>query len=233
MTKKILLAVVSCLILLSAVMLVRTARFTSRQVSVEPAPQVAVDEAKAAANLAQSLRFQTVSHSDAAQSSRDAFLALHAFLERTYPKVHSALTRETVGDYSLLYTWKGREEGLKPVVLLAHTDVVPVEPGTEASWAYPPFEGRVADEFVWGRGAWDDKAGVVGILEAVEMLLGEGFQPRRTVYLAFGHDEELGGPRGAVKIVELLQSRGVAPEFVLDEGGAITEGLVPGVGSPV
>lgn len=116
---------------------------------------------------------------------------------------------------------------------MAHQDVVPVEPGTEGGWEQPPFEGRIAGGYIWGRGAMDDKSGVLGILEAVEMLVVQGFQPTRTVYLAFGHDEEVGGSEGAVKIAELLRSRNVELEYVLDEGLAITDGIVPDIARPV
>ncbi|HEX8852652.1 MAG TPA: M20/M25/M40 family metallo-hydrolase, partial [Pyrinomonadaceae bacterium] len=232
MIKKLLLFVFACLFILFAVLLARTLLFRTQQVTAEPVGRVPVDASAAAARLAQALRFQTISHEDPARFDREAFLSLHRFFEETYPRVHASLTRETVSDFSLLYTWQGRETALKPVVLMGHLDVVPVEEGTEERWREPPFEGRISEGFVWGRGALDDKAGVVGLLEAVEMLLGEGFRPRRTVYLAFGHDEEVGG-RGAARIAELLRARGVEPEFVLDEGGVLTKGVVPGVSAPV
>src|SRR5262249_35711364 len=116
---------------------------------------------------------------------------------------------------------------------LAHQDVVPVEPGTEGSWAHPPFDGTIADGFVWGRGALDDKESLVGLFEAVESLLGEGFRPRRTIYLASGFDEEVGGGAGAGAIAALLRDRGVRFEWVLDEGRAVVEGVVPQVEKPV
>jgi carboxypeptidase PM20D1 len=116
---------------------------------------------------------------------------------------------------------------------MAHLDVVPVETGTEDQWTHPPFSGEIADGFIWGRGSMDIKEGVVGILEAVELLLKEGFQPRRTVYLAFGHDEEIGGSEGARVIADELKRRISSLEYVLDEGGSITEGIVPGMESPV
>ena len=160
------------------------------------------------------------------------FLALHEYLKETFPKVHSGLTKETINDYSLLYTWKGSDETLKPILLMAHLDVVPVEPASEADWQHPPFEGQIQDGYIWGRGALDDKAGVMGLLEAVETLLAEGFRPKRTIYLAFGHDEELGGPNGAAKIAELLLSRKVELDYVLDEGLIIANGILP-VSKPV
>jgi carboxypeptidase PM20D1 len=137
-----------------------------------------------------------------------------------------------VNDYSLLYTWEGQGTGA-PILLLAHLDVVPVEAGTEADWTQPPFAGNVADGYVWGRGALDDKASAVAILAAAELLLASGGQPQRTVIIALGHDEEVSGARGAGEMAERLRARGVAPELVLDEGGSISEGLVPGVVAPL
>ena len=183
--------------------------------------------------LAQAVRFQTVSYEDAGQIKGDEFRALHNYLEQTFPKVHSTLTKELVGDYSLLYTWKGRDEKLKPILLMAHQDTVPVEPETLASWEQPPFEGRIAEGYIWGRGAMDDKFALLGIMEAVEMQLGHGLQPQRTIYLAFGHDEEIGGHSGAAKIAALLGERNVELEYILDEGLTISEGVLPDITKPV
>jgi len=138
-----------------------------------------------------------------------------------------------VNQYSLLYTWQGKDETLKPILLMAHQDVVLVEQETLEQWNQPPFDGKIADGYLWGRGALDVKCGLMGILEAVELLLQEGFQPNRTVYFAFGHDEEIGGSQGAVKIAELLRSRNITFEFVLDEGGVIVNRIIPGTSKPV
>ncbi|MEL6547422.1 MAG: M20/M25/M40 family metallo-hydrolase, partial [Myxococcota bacterium] len=119
-----------------------------------------------------------------------------------------------------------------PAVLMAHQDVVPVEEGTESLWTHPAFSGAIADGAVWGRGTLDDKNCVLGILEAAESALEAGLTPKRTVYLAFGHDEEIGG-KGATAIAERLAGQGVRPGFVLDEGLAVVNGLVPGVSAPV
>ncbi|HMF56253.1 MAG TPA: M20/M25/M40 family metallo-hydrolase, partial [Pyrinomonadaceae bacterium] len=213
-------------------LVVNTFRHPSKQIGVQPAQDVSVDDGALASHLAQAIRFQTVSTSDPAQVKTEEFLNLHRFIEETYPNVHTKLTRELVADYSLLYTWKGSDQSLKPMLLAGHQDVVPIEPGTESRWTHPPFDGQIADGYVWGRGSLDDKCTMIGVLEAVEMLLREGYQPRRTIYLAFGHDEELGGPHGAPAIAELLRTRGVELESVLDEGGAITEGFIKGLSKP-
>ena len=231
--KRVFLVIGSGLVLLVVGVLIKTARLTSMQVQVDPGIDIAVDGQEVAEHLANSLRFRTISDQGPAQSNADEFVGLHEFLEETFPRVHSTLRKELIGDYSLLYTWKGKEEGLKPILLLAHQDVVGVEVETEEDWTYPPFEGRIAEGYIWGRGAMDFKVAVTGILEAVETLLGEGFQPRTTIYLAFGHDEEVGGQRGASQIADLLQSRGEEVEYVLDEGLVITEGMVSGISKPV
>jgi carboxypeptidase PM20D1 len=158
---------------------------------------------------------------------------LHAYLQAAFPRVHSQLRRETVGTHSLLYTWSGSQPSLDPIALIGHLDVVPVEPGTRDKWQEDPFGGRISDEFIWGRGAIDNKSAVVGTLEAVEMLLSEGFRPPRTVYLAYGHDEEVGGVGGAREIAALLQGRGIELQMVLDEGGVIGDGILPGISEPV
>ena len=135
---------------------------------------------------------------------------------------------------SLLFRWPGSDPGLAPILLMGHLDVVPVEPGTEARWTHPPFSGAVDGAFVWGRGALDDKVSVLGLAEATELLLREGFAPRRTVYLAFGHDEEIGGNHGAAAIARTLGERGVRLAFTLDEGmGIVQRGLVPGLDGDV
>jgi carboxypeptidase PM20D1 len=144
---------------------------------------------------------------------------LHAYLASAFPGVHAQLRREIVSQHSLLYSWQGSDSSLKPILLMGHLDVVPVEPGTQDKWQHDPFGGRIVDELIWGRGAIDNKSAVAGMLEAIEMLLAEGFRPARTVYLAYGHDEEVGGTNGAKQIAALLENRGVELEMVLDEGG--------------
>jgi len=228
--KRVLLVLLALVLLLLGVVVVRTARFESRQLAAEPAPALAVDTAGAAERLAGAVRIPTISHPDSLRL--DAFPVLHAYLAAAFPRLHAELGLERVAGHSLLFTWPGTDASLPPMLLMAHQDVVPIEPGTEPQWTHPPFSGALADGFVWGRGTLDNKGGLVGIMEAVEMLVGAGFRPRRTVLLAFGHDEEIGGA-GAAAVAALLDARGVRPELVLDEGGVIAQGLVPGLAAPV
>jgi carboxypeptidase PM20D1 len=204
----------------------------SRQLRVAPAKVPDIDAPAAARRLAKALRFQTISYGPEARVEAEAFLGLHAHLATSYPKIHATLEREVLSDYSLLYRWQGSDPSLKPILLNAHMDVVPVEPGTEARWTHPPFSGAIADGFIWGRGTLDMKVSLTGILEAIEHLLAQDFTPARTVYLAFSHDEEAGGSRGTAMIARLLEERDIRLLFTLDEGMAITHGIVPGVEKP-
>jgi len=187
----------------------------------------------AAERLAEAIRFPTISWEEADRFDREAFLAFHTFLERSFPRVHASLRREVVNEYSLLYTWQGEDASRKPILLTDHFDVVPVAEDTLDEWQQAPFAGVIADGFIWGRGTMDDKSGALALLEAVEGLLAQSFAPQRTIYLAIGHDEELGGDEGAGVTAALLRERGVRFDFTLDEGGAVVSGAVPGVESPL
>ncbi len=221
------------LVLLAVVLGINTWRHRSRQVVVPIAARTLIDEQAAAARLAGAVRFRTISYDAPSEESRAELLKLHDYLAQSFPRTHAALQREIIGGYSLLYTWLGQDAQAKPILLMAHQDVVPVAPGTEGEWHADPFGGEIRDGFVWGRGTWDDKGNLMAILEAVESLAAAGFKPRRTVYLAFGHDEENGGAQGAAAIANALAERAVHCEFALDEGLLITEGIMPGVEAPV
>jgi carboxypeptidase PM20D1 len=144
-------------------------------------------------------------------------------MQQRYPAFHRAVRREVIGELSLLYTWEGSDPAQPPLLLLAHQDVVPVPDDTRAAWRVDPFGGVIRDDAVWGRGSIDDKGSLVAILEAAEFLAAQGKQPRRTILFAFGHDEEIGGDNGAVRIAAALAERGVRAWFVLDEGLAALE----------
>ncbi|KAI6112592.1 hypothetical protein F5141DRAFT_1291299 [Pisolithus sp. B1] len=109
------------------------------------------------------------------------------------------------------------------VVWLA--DVVPVEPTTVDKWTHPPFSGHFDGTYVWGRGSCDDKSGLIGIMSAIETLLATGYEPTRTVVLAFGFDEESGGTYGAqtlaIELEAMFGQNGYA--MIVDEGGGYGE----------
>ena len=188
----------------------------------------------AAASLARFqtlLRMPTVSRLDESSTDWAVFDGFVAALPALYPALHAVLEREVVAGHSLLYRWAGVEPG-DPAVLMAHYDVVPAG---EEGWTHPPFAaelvGEGAEREVWGRGTLDDKGALAALLEAVEASVLAGVRPRRDVYLSFGHNEETSGT-GAKAIVRTLRERGIRPAFVLDEGGAVVEGVFPGVRAP-
>lgn len=188
-----------------------------------PVPDIAINAEEAAARLGQALRFQTISVQQGQPWDSAPFAAQRAWLETAYPAFHAAAKREIVNEESLLFTWEGSDPALKPMLLLAHLDVVPVEEWSKDQWEAEPFGGEVRDGFVWGRGAADDKGSLVAILEAANALAAQGFKPARTIIFAFGHDEEVSGRQGAIAMAKLLKDRGVTAWFALDEGMVIVE----------
>lgn len=233
MIRKFLLSLVILVGILIAILAVKTLTNTPDVVTVAAVEGPAVDAIGAAERLAAAVRIRTISVSRDAPSASAEFDRLHQLIESAYPKVAANLTREVVGRHSLLYTWQGRDTGEAPILLMGHMDVVPVEPGTEENWRQPPFAGVIADDMIWGRGTLDDKVSVFAILEAAELLLEEGFRPERTIYFAFGHDEEIGGEGGAAAIAALLTARGVMLDFTLDEGMVIVSDMMPGIDQPI
>ena len=231
--RRLFAVVVLALLLLAASLAYNALQLSSRQIAVTPLPELPIDIDAAAQRLGAAVRARTISRDDGRTDSAPAFVELRDLLVHSFPAAHHVLERELINRTSLLYTWRGSDPSLAPVMLLAHQDVVPVAPGTEPDWQQAPFSGAIADGYIWGRGAWDDKGNLMAILEAVNMLAAQGLQPKRTVYLGFGHDEEIGGEQGARAIADVLKSRGVQLDFVLDEGLLVTEGILPGIDAPV
>lgn len=185
-----------------------------------------------ARHLAGALQFHTAWGEEDAGVTTAELQAQQTYLAQAYPGVHALMEREKVNDLSLLYTWRGSDPAAPALLLTAHQDVVPISPGTAQNWRNPPYAGVIDEGYVWGRGALDDKASMIALLTAIEMLIEQGFQPQRTLYLAFGHDEETGGAQGAQRLAQHLQARQAAVGLVLDEGGLVTEGIFP-VAGPV
>lgn len=184
---------------------------------------------RAVASLQALIQVPSISDRDPDRVDTEVFDRLLEVLAERYPLLHTHLEVTRHSGHALLARWAGASAE-RPVVLMAHLDVVPVD--EQSPWQHPPFGGEVHDGYVWGRGALDDKGQVVTICEAVESLLAEGFMPAQDVWLSFGCDEEVSGTAAATA-VEMLRERGVAPWFVLDEGGAVAHGAFPAVRPPV
>lgn len=185
----------------------------------------------AADKLSELIRFRTVFHGARDQIELEEFTGFVDALERLFPAVYGELFRELVNGHGMLFTWPGSAENPdeRDVVLMAHYDVVPVDPRDD--WTHPGFSGVQDEGYVWGRGALDNKGSLVVALSAVESLINEGFRPAHNVYLFFGNNEETAGDTAAAA-VQLLRERGVNPWLVLDEGGAVALEAFPGLTAP-
>lgn len=151
------------------------------------------------------------------------FKKFHEYLEKTFPTVYENLEVETVNTYGLVYTWKGSDASLKPLMLAAHQDVVPVQHDTLDDWTYPPFDGHYDGEILYGRGSFDCKNILIGILETIELLISQDFHPQRSVIAAFGFDEESSGMRGAQNIAKFLEEKLGRDSIyaLIDEGAGV------------
>ena len=194
--------------------------------------QIILNDTRAIKNLSQSIKFKTVSHPDYEKFNYLEFKNFLDWLEREYVTIFGKLEKKYIGK-TLLLKWQGKNPNLNPILLTGHYDVVPANINATRTWEQDPFAGFIDEKFVWGRGALDDKSGVIAILEAINYLIANDFVPQRSIYFSFGHDEEIGGNRGAAKVAEYLVDEGVELEWSLDEGSFLLQDMIPGINKPV
>ena len=179
--------------------------------------------------LSKALQFETVSGYDSTVFNSPAYKNFISHLQQSFPLAHQKLEFKIINEYSLVYYWKGTDAKKLPLLFLGHYDVVPAEKSTLNKWNHPPFSGHIDHEWIWGRGAVDDKFQVMALLETAEKLLKENFTPHQDIYFGFGHDEEIGGEQGALKIAEYFKAKNLEFEMVLDEGGIMVKDVFPGI----
>ena len=230
--RKIFLVILFAILILIGFIAYKTISAPNKQSKIEASALPALPDS-ALTHFQKSISYQTISFGDSKEWDSMPFINFRKFLETTYPLVHQKLEREIVSNYSYLYKWQGTNNSLKPYILMAHQDVVPIEESTRNQWHFEPFSGTIKDGYICGRGTTDDKINLISILESAEKLLKENFQPERTIYFVFGHDEEIGGKNGAKKIASLLESRNIKADLIMDEGGFVTKEKVPGITKPV
>jgi carboxypeptidase PM20D1 len=235
MMKKLFLGLLTIILIIAAILVFRaTTTFEDQQ--LEPATgvgEINLDQSGAVQRFSRALTYPTISYDDRSNFDAGAFRDFHDFLEASYPLVHERASKTLVSDYSLVYHLPGSDPSLQPVLYMGHMDVVPIEEITRGEWTHPPFDGVVDDGIIWGRGSVDDKFTVIALMEAMELLLSEGTQPRRSIYFAFGHDEEVGGKEGAAEVAKYFESQGITFEYVMDEGGVVVEDMIPDIDQPV
>ncbi len=232
MDKRIKIAAAAAAGAAAASLPIRAFFFKEKAAEVPAMPPEAVDVPRYRKNLSDAIRIPTVANKDSDKTDWEVFDRFHAFLRERYPLLHEKLSLTVIARGSLMFLWKGTGEGLDPIALLAHQDVVPISEGTLEDWTYPPFDGMDDGEFIWGRGALDMKNHLIGVLESVETLLEEGFQPERDIYILLGHNEEVmcaNEENGAVAMCAYLKEKGVHLDCIIDEGGAILPVNVKGV----
>ena len=232
MIKRIFITFGVLLLALMSVLLFNTYRFNPASESSKPSITINKYDS-AALHLSQALQIKTVSFGDTLPIDTAEFIKFRTFMETTYPLMHQKLEKKSFNLFSYVFTWKGKDTTLAPYVLMAHTDVVPVEAIAESKWSYPSFSGTIDKDTIWGRGAVDDKGSAIAIMEAVELSLKENIQPSRTIYLCFGHDEEISGKRGAAIFSKWFDSGNIKPALVLDEGGMVDTEKFKANGRPV
>ena len=220
--------IIILLIALIAVMVFNAVRFKAADNGPRTVEDVKVNGDRAQQNLSTLIKFETVSNADCDKTDKAVFAAYRAKLKELYPNVTAASEYKELGNTAMLFKIKGKSSE-NPSVLMSHYDVVPVE---EDRWQHPPFCGEIIDGVLWGRGAIDTKITMVGIMEALEDLLADGFMPENDLYLSFGGDEEVGGI-SAPAVVDYMEANGIKPALVLDEGGAVVDGVFPGVNKPI
>lgn len=180
-----------------------------------------------AEDLAAAIGCRTLTDASGAPQDPAAFESLHTLLRDRFAATFAACEVYPIEPFALLLRWSGRDT-LDPVLLMAHQDVVPA---AGQDWSVPPFEGRIAEGVVWGRGALDDKGSLVAILSALETLIEQGRTPGRDVYVFLGCNEESAGTSAALA-AQWFATRSLRLWLVLDEGGAVAHEAFPGVTAP-
>jgi carboxypeptidase PM20D1 len=236
--KKILLSITALVVMTLVIVVFRAITvFENNQYQVtQPLTPITLDESAVIDRFSQALQIPTISYDDSSKLDHVAFQAFHQHLAQYFPLTHAKTQLTKFNDYSLVYHLKGQNPQLKPALFMGHIDVVPVDEQTKDQWLQPPFSGKVVDGVIWGRGAIDDKVSVLALMESMEWFLTHNNTPQRApqrdIYFAFGHDEEAGGD-GAKAIAQYFAEQDIQFEFILDEGGVITDGIIPGTTQPI
>ena len=210
---------------LLAVLLFNTFRYAPEPYAPEEAALPALNELAIAAKLSQAIQFKTISHPLGAPNRSEDFQGFLDRLDVAFPNATAAMDQTLVSVFTPVFRWPGRETNSKPILISTHYDVVP----GESDWSRDPWAGEIADGYVWGRGAIDMKSGVITLLEALDMLVEEDFQPQRDIYVTITQDEEIGGKGGAQAVAAFMQDNNIEIDWTLDEGSFVLRDIIGAV----
>lgn len=157
-------------------------------------------------------------------TNQAAYDEFYQVLEREFPLLSQKTKRLTFGSGCFVYVIEGKN-AKKNVMLMSHHDVVDAGEG----WNTDPFNAVEKDGALWGRGTIDTKTPLFAELQACEELLSEGYDfSGINLYIGSSNNEETCGD-GMVLATTYFREKGIRFAVVLDEGGAITTGMIPGV----
>jgi len=230
--KKIIGILIMAIVFLAIYLFGNFFRFDSKQLVIAPTEKIALD-VSSHDRFSKAIQIKTISYDDGMPIDSSAFYDFNDLLLNNYPLINSKLEHNSFNEFSHLFKWEGTDDGLDPIIIMGHIDVVPIPAENRKDWTLDPFSGKIQNQIFWGRGAIDDKLAIIASMEAIEQLLSTGFKPKRSVYLSFGHDEEIGGINGAREIAQYLAKQHIKAEFVIDEGSMITQKMIPGISDDV
>lgn len=133
------------LVILLAVIIIRTLSFPIETEPTEPLALLDIDGEAVARRVGLAVQCRTISHKNPAETDPKPFSDLRDLLRTLYPQLHEKLDCELINDRSLLFTWRGSDPKLDAICFAAHQDVVPADESPEAGWTHPPFAGELAD----------------------------------------------------------------------------------------
>lgn len=220
---------IAVVLVLAVVLVVNTLRLTTPDQAIAEAEVPDVDSDAVAELLSQAIQFRTISHPLGAPDRPEDYDGFLEWLGTAFPHADAAMARDLVSDFTPIYHWEGSDPDAGAVLINAHYDVVPIE----GEWSRDPWAGEIAGGYVWGRGALDDKGGLVALMHAVDRLAEGGFQPQHNIYIALTQDEEIGGQGGAQAVVQYMQDEGIEIDWTLDEGSFVLRDMLSGIDSDI
>ena len=223
--------IIVLLLLLAGILLARTIYYRKQKPNLNDTSRSSAALPKGAAErLSSFIQLETVTYNDFSRIDIKEHRKIEKFFKKNFPSLLPLVNFKKLNDFAYIFRWEGKNKDTKPVLFMAHFDVVPAQDG---AWEHPPFSGDIDSGQIWGRGTLDTKSSLLGILESAESLAKEGFTPETTLYFAFGGDEEIMGLHGAVNIVKYFEEEDISFSWVLDEGSIIAENMLTMVSEPI